>query len=739
MTSKNFSTKYLVRQNLTSRMWAIALGILGCLAGLLLPVFVIQQGYRAELEWIQQGNSSQTPAEALSNAQGQIGTLLSLDNPFIKLVLIVLAILCGVSLFRYLHDRRQVDFFHALPVNRGKLFVLNYMSGVLLVIPVYLIILLIAIACAGAMGFAGGLHGGMIVQGMLGNLAYFLLNYTVAVLCTILTGNTIITVLLGVWAEFGITLLMIMVQVYQAMFYQTFATGMPAVENLMMYGSPIGSYLLSGYDQQSLSFPVIGQLAAHLPGGMGALLYPVVLTIVLLALSFVLFCRRRSENSGMAIAFKPFQPPLKWFMCLVSGLAFSLIFTALFNRSSGWRWFGLVFGVVLCHMVVEIVYDFDFKALLHHWKQMILVTVLAILLLAGIQNDVLGYDRYVPDVDDIASVAIEDSMYTYMTGSELNDPDTSQLTDADSIALVHEIAERSVQNLDSAVEDEPVNSYTVHYTLKNGTRAARNYYSVRADVVKDQIIALVTSPAYLERYSTLQNIHLPDGGQGTSHMELRNSICPEGLPAQRILTEREDIQAVIDTLRKDQMANAEAHLQEVPVLSLSLYNEWRFPERDPNERNCYGLCELSVYPSDTASLALIEQMTGLRPAVLSHENVQSIDIVAYTEEEYQQMMESSYRYGGDQVFIESHTMTVTDAETIDALLENAVTQSMRTYSGPDIAMQSFEGSVVISAKIVSRGLNATWTTDEQIYYPEGQAPTALLAQLGRTGEIRVAE
>ena len=326
-----------------------------------------------------------------------------------------------------------------------------------------------------------------------------------------------------------------------------------------------------------------------------------------------------------------------------------------------------------------------------------------------------------------------------MTGRELNDPDTSQLTDADSIALVHEIAERSVQNLDSAVEDEPVNSYTVHYTLKNGTRAARNYYSVRADVVKDQIIALVTSPAYLERYSTLQNIHLPDGGQGTSHMELRNSICPEGLPAQRILTEREDIQAVIDTLRKDQMANAEAHLQEVPVLSLSLYNEWRLPERDPNERNCYGLCELSVYPSDTASLALIEQMTGLRPAVLSHENVQSIDIVAYTEEEYQQMMESSYRYGGDQVFIESHTMTVTDAETIDALLENAVTQSMRTYSGPDIAMQSFEGSVVISAKIVSRGLNATWTTDEQIYYPEGQAPTALLAQLGRTGEIRVAE
>lgn len=736
MTSKNFSTKYLVRQNMTGRMWAIALGILGCLAGLLLPVFVVQQGYRADLEWITQGSSNQTPAEALKAAQEQIEVLLSFNNPFIKLVLIVLAILCGVSAFRYLHDRRQVDFFHALPVNRGKLFVLNYVSGILLVIPVYLIILLIAIACAGAVGFSGGLHGSMIVQGILGNLAYFLLNYTVAVLCTVLTGNTIITVLLGVWAEFGITLLMIMVQVYQALFYQTFATGMPAVENLMVYGSPICSYLMSGYMQETAGFPIIGQLAVKLPGGASALIYPVVLTIVLLALSFVLFCRRKSENSGMAIAFKPFQAPLKWFMCVVSGLAFSLIFTALFNRSSGWRWFGLVFGVVLCHMVVEIIYDFDFKALLHHWKQMILVSVLAILLLVGIQNDVLGYDRYVPDVDDIASVAIEVPTYTYMTGAELDDADTSQLTDADSIALVHEIGALSVQNLDTAAEDEPVNSYTLHYTLKNGTHAARHYYSVRADVVEDQLVALVTSPAYLEQYSTLQNIHLPEANQGTARLEVRNSTSPDGLPAQAALTDLADIQAVIDTLREDQMANAKSHLNEIPVLTLSLYNEWRDLDQDLNERNCYGLCELAVYPSDTDSIARIEQLTGIRPAVLSHENVRSIDITAYTEEEYQQMTEQSYRYGDDRTFIESHTITVTDSDTIDALLKNAVTQSMRTYSGPDIGMQQFEGNVTIIAEIANGGRDDTWTTDEPIFYPEGQAPMALLAQLDRTGEIR---
>lgn len=69
-------------------------------------------------------------------------------------------------------------------------------------------------------------------------MLYFLLNYTVAVLCTVLTGNTIITVLLGIWAQLGIPVLMVMIQCYQAMFYETFSSTVPLMQTFVLYGSP---------------------------------------------------------------------------------------------------------------------------------------------------------------------------------------------------------------------------------------------------------------------------------------------------------------------------------------------------------------------------------------------------------------------------------------------------------------------------------------------------------------------
>ena len=401
MTSKNFSFKSLVRHNMTSRMWAIALSVLGCLAGLLLPIFAIQQNYQVQLKFTTEPDYARTAADVLKDTQNSIAQVISFDSPFIKLVLIVLATLCGVAMFRYLHDRRQVDFYHALPISRGKLFAVNYISGVLLVLPFYLIVLVIGLIFVSAMGLGGQITGALLVQSILGNIAYFLLNYTVAVLCTVLTGNTIITVLLGIWAQLGIPVLMVMVQCYQAMFYETFSSTVPLMQTFVLYGSPMCNYLVTFHDTHTMYVPLF-DTALDVVGGMAVLIYPVILTIVLGVLSYFLFVRRKSENTGMAVSFRRAKAPIKWFMSMFSGLGFGLIFTVIFSGTSGGMWFGLVFGVVLCHMVVEIIYDFDFKALLHHWKQMIVLAILAVVVVAGIKNDVFGYDNYIPDVDDIA-------------------------------------------------------------------------------------------------------------------------------------------------------------------------------------------------------------------------------------------------------------------------------------------------------------------------------------------------
>lgn len=726
MTSKNFSFKSLVRHNMTSRMWAIALSVLGCLAGLLLPIFAIQQDYQVQLKFTTEPDYARTAADVLKNTQNSIAQVISFDSPFIKLVLIVLATLCGVAMFRYLHDRRQVDFYHALPISRGKLFAVNYISGVLLVLPFYLIVLVIGLIFVSAMGLGDQITGALLVQSILGNIAYFLLNYTVAVLCTVLTGNTIITVLLGIWAQLGIPVLMVMVQCYQAMFYETFSSTVPLMQTFVLYGSPMCNYLVTFHDTHTMYVPLF-DTALDVVGGMAVLIYPVILTIVLGVLSYFLFVRRKSENTGMAVSFRRAKAPIKWFMSMFSGLGFGLIFTVIFSGTSGGMWFGLVFGVVLCHMVVEIIYDFDFKALLHHWKQMIVLAILAVVVVAGIKNDVFGYDNYIPDVDDIASAAIESSYYNIDWNYNVQDIYKDQLTDAESIEKIHQLAELSVANNGKPEEGDSTYAYTIHYTLKNGDHVSRCYTEVPTNVVQDMMVNLVASEQYLKQYSTLQTLRIPaTNEEGMTRLEVRNSAAPEGTLPQATLISRNEIQEVIDQLRADQIANAEAHLKEFPVMQLTIENEWA--ERPEDNRGALYSADLMVYAADTDTLALIKRLTGVEPVKLSHENVNSIEITQYDDQEYYDYMNQYGEYGQDR-FMEAHTVTVTDPATIDALLESAITGSMTSRSGFLAQTASYENNLAISAVIENHQGNEIWATKESLFYPEGKMPTELINQL----------
>lgn len=726
MTSKNFSFKSLVRHNMTSRMWAIALSILGCMAGLLLPIFAIQQNYQVQLKFTTEPDYARTAADVLKDTQNNIAQVISFDSPFIKLVLIVLATLCGVAMFRYLHDRRQVDFYHALPISRGKLFAVNYISGVLLVLPFYLIVLVIGLIFVSAMGLGGQITGALLVQSILGNIAYFLLNYTVAVLCTVLTGNTIITVLLGIWAQLGIPVLMVMVQCYQAMFYETFSSTVPLMQTFVLYGSPMCNYLVTFHDTHTMYVPLF-DTALDVVGGMAVLIYPVILTIVLGVLSYFLFVRRKSENTGMAVSFRRAKAPIKWFMSIFSGLGFGLIFTVIFSGTSGGMWFGLVFGVVLCHMIVEIIYDFDFKALLHHWKQMIVLAILAVVVVAGIKNDVFGYDNYIPDVDDIASAAIESSYYNIDWNYNVQDIYKDQLTDAESIEKIHQLAELSVANNGKPEEGDSTHAYTIHYTLKNGDHVSRCYTEVPTNVVQDMMVNLVASEQYLKQYSTLQTLRIPaTNEEGMTRLEVRNSAAPEGTLPQATLISRNEIQEVIDQLRADQIANAEAHLKEFPVMQLTIENEWA--ERPEDNRGALYSADLMVYAADTDTLALIKRLTGVEPVKLSHENVNSIEITQYDDQEYYDYMNQYGEYGQDR-FMEAHTVTVTDPATIDALLESAITGSMTSRSGFLAQTASYENNLAISAVIENHQGNEIWATKESLFYPEGKMPTELINQL----------
>ncbi len=730
MTSKNSSYKTLVRRNLSSRLWAVVLTFLGSLSTLLLPVFVVNQNFQRQMEeyahLIEAGRKPTSKEEILRGAQDTALQILSMDNPFIKIVVVFLAILCGVAMFRYLHDRQQVDFYHALPMNRGRLFVLNYVSGILLVLPVFLLVFVLTTIVAMSMGLGGLLTAGGWIQTFLAHTVFFLLNYTLAVVCTVVTGNTIITILLGIWAEVSIPLFALMIDAWKISYLQTYVEH----TNGLYFMSPIIKYFATSAEKQGMTF--FGT-PFDSGSGMHGLIAPAIWTIVLLALAYVLFVRRKSERAGTAIAFTPLKAPIRWYMCLFMGSACAWMFTELFYGNEYWRWFGLFLGIVLFHAVVEIIYDFDFKAMFHHWKQMIAVCIVAAAALAGLRMDVFGYNRYIPKETDIAAVGLWNMADRSRYGFSWNEPETRgiiPLTDPENIHLVTQIAERLVPQVgqelfsvdsESERENNPYTDVYIHYELKNGKQVSRKYVTGEK-LIRDLLDPLMQSEAYIKSYMALQQAQIPENtGDGDIRLQVTAQMVPMGLGANYVIEKTADIERVLEALKKEQIQNAAKHRQEIPVMQMRFLGSAK-EDYTPVAEEMESFLEtrldsMQVYPSDTQTLALLKQLVGLEP--------QSLDV---TRVEYIEIREFSSKLYAESDSDAEKLITIRDPETITALVQDLCGESQIYSAGKDVAWEEFGGQTHLEFRVWYRDGNRG-TTGISARYPEGKAPIELLREI----------
>lgn len=747
MTSKNSFCK-LLRHNLSRRMWAMTLALLGSLAGLTLPVAYIIREYYQNAQWLQRevaayGGTDLAAEQArlLQNAANDVQMVLSLENPFIKLALIVLAILLGVSMFRYLHDKRQVDFYHALPISRGRLFAVQYLTGVAAVLPVYGIVLALTLLAAYGMGFGSALSLGMIGHAIVGNLIFFLLNYTVAVLCTVLTGNTVITVLLGVWAEFGLPLVGALAGGLMSLSFETYCQ-MPLWQvQLIRLGSPILLYLQAGTSENIMGgfagYTSLDETAAWSMGA-GVLAGALAATIVLGALAYVLFVRRRSERAGTAIAFYPMQEPLQWFLCAAVGLLAGFLFELIME----WIWFGMVLGIVLCHMLVEIIYAFDFKALLHHWKRLIVMLVVLVGATALFRMDLTGYDAYLPARDQIASAGV-DLYGSWINSNQYETTYETQMNDADSIDAIYGLAQLGVAGMPSD-DDSDMTTVRVRFVLQNGRVVDRIYNRVDFTACKTYVRDLLQNEAYIARNNLLQRAKLPDADAKRVSVaaQLRLNSTGYGESSDAEVRDLEAVRELVETLRAAQLENRVRHLEETPAMRLDLHANWQEADENGEESvYCYTDVEnVPIYTSDTKVLTLIERLTGLKPRELTASDVHTLTLRVAEEESFEAAMrERDAYYNGAapthtpqaavtsevsdplERFWQEHSVTITDPEAMNALLQGAMTDTVFGMAGMDAQCeQAFDGlHVELTADLVKG-------EDTNLLYPAGQAPIEVL-------------
>lgn len=437
-----------------------------------------------------------------------------------------LAILLAVQGFSFLYSRRKMDLYMSVPVSSAKRFVLIWINGILVFGASYLICLILT-------WFVGiAFHvmtATILVQSLLAffvNMLAFAAMYHVALVAVMLCGN-VMTALLGcgvlLFYEAAVKYLFVGLK---STFFESFCN---ADEQRMLQSgwlSPFVGHLnlcsdiwyekgklvtdLSLADTMTMEVCMLGFVAVA--GGI---------------LAYVLFRKRKTESYTQAIAFGWLKPVLEFFLLVPFAIAAGVMTGRLASDMDTFLFAGTVVAALIGHAIIRMIYERDLRAILQKKALMFVSMAVSIAVLCVFKFDLIGYDYYLPDAEQIDTVSVtlesdynrfgryrvpfEAGRYSGITDSLLEnmnsgDPDTIEAvltmvrTWQESLVVKEEYDDQIPEDvLKSTVYREDANGDShwmiVRYQLKNGREVYRRFY-VNGTMTANELDTIMTDEAY---------------------------------------------------------------------------------------------------------------------------------------------------------------------------------------------------------------------------------------------------
>ena len=551
-------------------------------------------------------------------------------------VVAVTAFFAAVSGFWYLYSPRKVDFYHSLPVKRSTLFLHRVLLAVLYYLVPY-VIMEFAAVCIGA---ARGYYSLSIMKKALILLVLHLLMYLLVYFSTVLVIACTGTMLMGALAWAGLftysIVLAVMLQLSGHLFFDTWYEGsygiLAAVRNL---GSPL-MVIVSFIDRYS-------------SGSFGKQLLILILTLfIMAALSWMAFCRRRSENTGKALVYTWMEPVLSALITIPSGLGIGLIFYMIPEDSSKTAWwiFGMILGTILVHGILEVIYEMDFRRFFRRKVQLMIFGGVVAICALTMKMDLLGYDSYFPAYDNLQGVVINVSNLSY----------TEQLCNVEKKENgIYKIRYTATSDNSSGLLDQPVmkskalyNSLKdirlqnekgkksgrrmyVRYINKQGFSVCRSY-NVSSAQAQNLMEALYDEQIWKEnRYSFFQ--------LDKQYLKEVTGIFCDGDIQTLFEKNAEKRQALAEALRKDILENGGQTVKDQPCAMLMFdyagipsegyMDEWGMNVPAVQEGESVSTSVL-VYPAYKRTLVILEE-TGY-PLSMDKLSVEYIDVYYFSSE-----------------------------------------------------------------------------------------------------------
>ena len=470
-------------------------------------------------------------------------------------IAILFTLLVAVFMFSYMHKKRSVDVFGALPVTRRTLFFSRYFTGISILLVPFLL-------CMG-LSMLLSIQSFEAVQQLSRSSVTILVSVVVAYTCTVFVAvccGTTADMVISVLAINGLyPLMVLMCQVISNSTIPgvTSNFNLPAVVYTAL--SPYSSGIVN-----AVMDPALTESGAQF-------LWWFVLLALSIAGCIAVSRKRKAECAQAGFALRLLPVLVRAIACTVAGLVFALVFSSFsfgVNAQNSvlnhyiWFFLGLMIGSFIAHLILTFIYNRGSRGFL---KSLISYGVLILVIGAAymiVSTGMFGMDLYVPQPQQVKQVQFKvngpENFFLSGADEELFAVYTEQ-EDIEKVVRVHtsitdNLRERAgypyAMSLGAFgyMENEAPLFYDViiKYTLENGCVVERAYSNFTFDSreIAPEVLAVIESQAYKEQTVP---ILIYDDSSIRSVIAYGSNMTEEAYT----VADREQIIGIASALRKD--------------------------------------------------------------------------------------------------------------------------------------------------------------------------------------------
>ena len=588
------------------------------------------------------------------------------------------AIASGIQGFSYLYDRNKIDFYHSKPVKAATRFFSIWFNGILMWLIPYIVGMLINLVLFAANGILDVSLFGSVWLHLAMGLGLYLCLYHLAILALMMTGKLIVTCMgLSVLLLYELCI-RVLLGSYFGYFYQFFYAGEDEKWMIPVL-SPI-TYM-SYFAQEEWSAPVTW---------CSLLLFAAVVLLI----AFWCYKKRPSELAGSAMTFNAVKPMIKIGIAVPVGLAAGLVTSSIVSYSPILKTGGPGFpifigglGLLITCCLIQVIYEADIKGIFHKKLHIAISFVIAMSIALVFRFDLTGFDRRLPDAEDIEYAtlitssgarygnAYLDENLTWITKEEYVKK-YMRLT-GDTATAVRDLAEHSIDLYLSQQENNFADEYKYNYAVfyfyqKNGSVLCREIPIATQEE---------TASAYIKQIEESEEfIVANESAMSTELMEVLNSNewkirahWGSNMYSQELSSKQ--ARELLELYCMDLLTNNyETRSTELPVGELYLFID---------QQVSYGRdFNFLIYPSHANALKYLEENGFETKEYIPLEDVEKITVTRYydgTEEVYYE--EYSYNYYNEKAVAVSEeitgaSQTYTDIAQMKEIIDNAYPTSL---------------------------------------------------------------